>query len=142
MTMWVFEEDVGGRKLTEIINTQHENVKYLPGHKLPPNVVSLNSPKEGRGEWRGCFLLGGGHVTCHLAFGSISEGYSRHRTSLCTAPNCSPGDFLGQENLNGSPAAPPHPMSSHAGQGGGEDEEDGLHGNQRQVLWLPDWGSG
>ncbi|XP_069345876.1 glycerol-3-phosphate dehydrogenase [NAD(+)], cytoplasmic isoform X2 [Eulemur rufifrons] len=38
VTMWVFEEDVGGRKLTEIINTQHENVKYLPGHKLPPNV--------------------------------------------------------------------------------------------------------
>uniref|UniRef100_A0A7J7ZHM1 Glycerol-3-phosphate dehydrogenase [NAD(+)] n=1 Tax=Pipistrellus kuhlii TaxID=59472 RepID=A0A7J7ZHM1_PIPKU len=38
VTMWVFEEDVGGRKLTEIINTQHENVKYLPGHKLPSNV--------------------------------------------------------------------------------------------------------
>ncbi|XP_022375105.1 glycerol-3-phosphate dehydrogenase [NAD(+)], cytoplasmic isoform X2 [Enhydra lutris kenyoni] len=38
VTMWVFEEDIGGRKLTEIINTQHENVKYLPGHKLPPNV--------------------------------------------------------------------------------------------------------
>lgn len=42
VTMWVFEEDIGGRKLTEIINTQHENVKYLPGHKLPPNVVSSN----------------------------------------------------------------------------------------------------
>ena len=42
--MWVFEEDVGGRKLTEVINTQHENVKYLPGHKLPPNVVSPNTP--------------------------------------------------------------------------------------------------
>lgn len=38
--MWVFEETVNGRKLTEIINTDHENVKYLPGHKLPPNVVS------------------------------------------------------------------------------------------------------
>lgn len=43
VTMWVFEEDIGGRKLTEIINTQHENVKYLPGHKLPPNVVSPSS---------------------------------------------------------------------------------------------------
>ncbi|MXQ85865.1 hypothetical protein E5288_WYG010117 [Bos mutus] len=41
VTMWVFEEDIGGRKLTEIINTQHENVKYLPGHKLPPNVVAV-----------------------------------------------------------------------------------------------------
>lgn len=38
--MWVFEEMVNGRKLTEIINTEHENVKYLPGHKLPSNVVS------------------------------------------------------------------------------------------------------
>lgn len=37
--MWVFEEMVNGRKLTEIINTEHENVKYLPGHKLPANVV-------------------------------------------------------------------------------------------------------
>lgn len=38
--MWVFEEMVNGRKLTEIINSEHENVKYLPGHKLPANVVS------------------------------------------------------------------------------------------------------
>uniref|UniRef100_A0A2K6RZ64 Glycerol-3-phosphate dehydrogenase [NAD(+)] n=1 Tax=Saimiri boliviensis boliviensis TaxID=39432 RepID=A0A2K6RZ64_SAIBB len=41
VTMWVFEEDIGGKKLTEIINTQHENVKYLPGHKLPSNVVAV-----------------------------------------------------------------------------------------------------
>uniref|UniRef100_A0A8C2U945 Glycerol-3-phosphate dehydrogenase [NAD(+)] n=1 Tax=Coturnix japonica TaxID=93934 RepID=A0A8C2U945_COTJA len=40
VSMWVLEEEVGGRKLTEIINTEHENVKYLPGHKLPPNVVA------------------------------------------------------------------------------------------------------
>ena len=38
--MWVFEEVVGGKKLTEIINTTHENVKYLPGAKLPTNVVA------------------------------------------------------------------------------------------------------
>lgn len=41
VNMWVFEETVNDRKLTEIINTDHENVKYLPGHKLPPNVVSM-----------------------------------------------------------------------------------------------------
>lgn len=46
VNMWVFEEMVNGRKLTEIINTEHENVKYLPGHKLPPNVV-----------WHTCVLL-------------------------------------------------------------------------------------
>ncbi|XP_018644200.1 glycerol-3-phosphate dehydrogenase, putative [Schistosoma mansoni] len=38
--MWVFEELVNGRKLTEIINTSHENVKYLPNVKLPENVVA------------------------------------------------------------------------------------------------------
>ena len=40
VNMYVYEEDINGRKLTEIINTDHENVKYLPGHKLPENVVS------------------------------------------------------------------------------------------------------
>lgn len=41
VTMYVFEEMIDGKKLTEIINTTHENVKYLPGHKLPENVVSV-----------------------------------------------------------------------------------------------------
>merc|ERR1712223_2318970 len=41
VTMWVFEEEINGRKLTEIINTDHENVKYLPGRKLPVNVVAV-----------------------------------------------------------------------------------------------------
>ena len=39
--MWVFEEEIEGRKLTEIINTEHENVKYLPGRKLPENIVAV-----------------------------------------------------------------------------------------------------
>ena len=37
--MYVYEEMINGRKLSDIINTDHENVKYLPGHKLPDNVV-------------------------------------------------------------------------------------------------------
>ncbi|GCB76456.1 hypothetical protein scyTo_0018346, partial [Scyliorhinus torazame] len=41
VSMWVFEEMVSGRKLTEIINTDHENVKYLPGYMLPANVVAV-----------------------------------------------------------------------------------------------------
>ncbi|KAF7653215.1 hypothetical protein LDENG_00086140, partial [Lucifuga dentata] len=41
VNMWVFEEMVNDRKLTDIINTEHENVKYLPGHKLPPNVLAV-----------------------------------------------------------------------------------------------------
>ncbi|KAK9476726.1 NAD-dependent glycerol-3-phosphate dehydrogenase N-terminus-domain-containing protein [Lipomyces japonicus] len=39
--MWVFEELVDGRKLTEIINTTHENVKYLKSIRLPVNVVAV-----------------------------------------------------------------------------------------------------
>ncbi|GAA5825530.1 hypothetical protein JCM11251_000274 [Rhodosporidiobolus azoricus] len=38
--MWCFEEDFEGRKLTEIINEKHENVKYLPGVQLGENVVA------------------------------------------------------------------------------------------------------
>lgn len=38
--MYVYEEMINGKKLTDIINETHENVKYLPGHKLPENVVS------------------------------------------------------------------------------------------------------
>lgn len=39
--MFVYEEQIDGRNLSEIINTEHENVKYLPGYKLPTNVVSI-----------------------------------------------------------------------------------------------------
>ena len=28
--MWVFQEQVDGKNLTDIINAEHENVKYLP----------------------------------------------------------------------------------------------------------------
>ena len=38
--MWVREEQVEGKKLSEIINSRHENVKYLPGVTLPKNVVA------------------------------------------------------------------------------------------------------
>lgn len=39
--MWVYEEMIEGQKLTEIINTKHENVKYLPGIKLPENIIAV-----------------------------------------------------------------------------------------------------
>lgn len=44
--MWVFEEEVDTpeglkQKLSEYINSRHENVKYLPGIKLPSNVVGI-----------------------------------------------------------------------------------------------------
>ncbi|KAM3177772.1 hypothetical protein ACTXT7_003884 [Hymenolepis weldensis] len=44
--MWVFEEMVNGEKLTKLINTQHENLKYLPGIKLPSNVLATPSLEE------------------------------------------------------------------------------------------------
>ncbi|XP_067868343.1 glycerol-3-phosphate dehydrogenase 1c [Heterodontus francisci] len=46
VNMWVFEELVNGRKLTEILNQEHENVKYLPGYKLPENVVAIPDVKD------------------------------------------------------------------------------------------------
>ena len=44
--MWVFEEEVNGQKLSEMINTTHENVKYLPGVRLPDNVVAVTDVVE------------------------------------------------------------------------------------------------
>lgn len=41
VAMWTREEMVEGEKLTEIINTSHVNVKYLPGIKLPENVCAV-----------------------------------------------------------------------------------------------------
>ncbi|KAI1734448.1 glycerol-3-phosphate dehydrogenase [Xylaria scruposa] len=42
--MWVYEEDVTHQgkteKLSNVINTYHENVKYLPNIKLPANLVA------------------------------------------------------------------------------------------------------
>jgi len=38
VVMYVHEEDVDGRPLTEIINEKKENVKYLPGVQLGDNV--------------------------------------------------------------------------------------------------------
>ncbi|KAJ1515561.1 Glycerol-3-phosphate dehydrogenase [Coelomomyces lativittatus] len=40
--MWVYEEIIDTQKLTDIINTQHENVKYLPGIKIPENVKAIS----------------------------------------------------------------------------------------------------
>jgi glycerol-3-phosphate dehydrogenase (NAD+) len=47
VNMWVYEEMVSVQegmkhvKLTDVINTRHENVKYLPGIKLPENVIAV-----------------------------------------------------------------------------------------------------
>lgn len=40
--VWVKEELFNGKKLTEILNTRHENIKYLPGCIIPYNVVALS----------------------------------------------------------------------------------------------------
>lgn len=41
--MWVYEEKVGDRNLSDIINEDRENVKYLPGVKLPRNIEAVPS---------------------------------------------------------------------------------------------------
>ncbi|KAG5672269.1 hypothetical protein PVAND_002409 [Polypedilum vanderplanki] len=41
VNMYVYEEMVNGKKLSEIINETHENVKYLPNHKLPTTIIAV-----------------------------------------------------------------------------------------------------
>ena len=47
VNMWVFEEQVRDQEtghdmnLSDYINTRHENIKYLPGTRLPENVVAV-----------------------------------------------------------------------------------------------------
>ena len=48
--MWVYEEIIDGRKLTDIINTEHENVKYPDPTKstesfTPRIFLVTSSPK-------------------------------------------------------------------------------------------------
>nr|CAI6773876.1 BFH_HP1_G0048480.mRNA.1.CDS.1 [Saccharomyces cerevisiae] len=38
--MWVFDEKIEDENLTDIINTRHQNVKYLPNIDLPHNLVA------------------------------------------------------------------------------------------------------
>ncbi|GES99993.1 glycerol-3-phosphate dehydrogenase [NAD(+)], cytoplasmic isoform X1 [Rhizophagus clarus] len=40
--MWVFEEMIGERKLTDLINEKHENIKYLPGIRIPDNIIAVS----------------------------------------------------------------------------------------------------
>lgn len=40
VNMYVYEEQVNGQNLSEIINTTHENVKYLKSIKLPENLIA------------------------------------------------------------------------------------------------------
>jgi glycerol-3-phosphate dehydrogenase (NAD+) len=39
--MWTKDEAVGSDLLSNIINQDHENVKYLPGYLLPKNVIAV-----------------------------------------------------------------------------------------------------
>ncbi|KAE8215551.1 hypothetical protein CF327_g1197 [Tilletia walkeri] len=45
--MYVYQEKLeDGRYITDVINETHENAKYLPGVKLPDNVVAIPSATE------------------------------------------------------------------------------------------------
>lgn len=75
--MWVFEEIVKGQRLTEIINTRHENIKYLPDIKLPENVVA--EPillKSVQGATLLIFVIPHQFVkgTCEQLFGNLEQG--------------------------------------------------------------------
>ena len=58
VTMYVHEEMVDGKPLTQIINETNENVKYLKGAKFTPNVVAEPSlEKAVEGATMVCFCL-------------------------------------------------------------------------------------
>ena len=38
VTLWIYDEIVNDKKLSEIINETHENIKYLPGIILSPSI--------------------------------------------------------------------------------------------------------
>lgn len=40
IVLWCYEEDIDGRNLTDIINSDRLNSKYLPGVKIPENVLA------------------------------------------------------------------------------------------------------
>ncbi|KAF7971498.1 hypothetical protein HWV62_20964 [Athelia sp. TMB] len=46
VNMWMHEEQVDGKDLTAIFNEKHENVKYLPGVRIPENVVAQSDLHE------------------------------------------------------------------------------------------------
>jgi glycerol-3-phosphate dehydrogenase (NAD+) len=41
VNLWVFDEQIDGESLVDIINTRHENVRYLPGFPLPASIVAI-----------------------------------------------------------------------------------------------------
>ncbi|XP_040531605.2 glycerol-3-phosphate dehydrogenase 1-like protein isoform X3 [Gallus gallus] len=71
--MWVFEEIINGRRLSEIINQEHENVKYLPGYKIPKNVVAVPDVAEAV---RGTDILV--FVLPHQFIGRVCEQMAGH----------------------------------------------------------------
>ncbi|KAH8346662.1 hypothetical protein KR084_007596, partial [Drosophila pseudotakahashii] len=40
--MYVYDEMIRNSTLSDVINSRHENVKYLPGIKLPSNLIAVN----------------------------------------------------------------------------------------------------
>ncbi|XP_030369252.1 uncharacterized protein LOC115620243 [Scaptodrosophila lebanonensis] len=47
--MYVYDELVRSNYLSEVINEQHENIKYMPGIKLPENLIAVNDLIEAAG---------------------------------------------------------------------------------------------
>lgn len=84
LTSYFYQID--GKKLTEIINEKHENVKYLPGIKLPENVVAVPSAVEAA---RGADLLI--FVLPHQVSLIAPQSIERYTSKLCYTLQFIPG---------------------------------------------------
>ena len=90
INMWVYEEEINGRKLTDIINTQHENVKYLPGIKLPSNVHAIPNVVEAAKDATVLVFVIPHQVSSyipHRAYIRYNTNYPRPSLSLILASN-------------------------------------------------------
>lgn len=47
--IYVYDDPIRNNLLSEVINSRHENVKYLPGIKLPRNLVRHHPVPESQG---------------------------------------------------------------------------------------------
>ena len=96
--MWVFEETIRGKKLGAIINETRENVKYLPGIDLGPNVRAVPDLREAV-EGASVLVL----VTPHQFIHNVLEEVSGHVLPSAIAVSLTKGMEVRPEGATGVP---------------------------------------
>ncbi|PAA66267.1 hypothetical protein BOX15_Mlig024885g1 [Macrostomum lignano] len=90
--IWVHEELIGEEKLSDIINTRHENVKYLAGTRLPENAIAVTDLAE-LGSWADILIF----VLPQQFLPRVLAGLKGHTRPGACAVSLIKGVFAGQE---------------------------------------------